>query len=217
MVPLPLAERGRLGLALGRAFSGGDAACAMDSAASVLRCLDLLAAAARAGVPVRVRAPFGGEAGPAIDPPVVAALTAAGVAVRFVGQTDDPAAFADEAGPVVVLHRRSAQPPVPAAPDRPMVVLASLGANDACVDAAEALAADGVDAAVVPLDRPAPSDALVDAARRCGRVIVVAHDGGDVVVHALIQPAFWWFEAAPVAVAPRVTDILAAARAAIES
>jgi len=240
VLDLPVADRGTLGVGLGMALAGHRVIVELADTGRVWASLEVLAEAAAiasAGeFPVRliVRVPAGGQAGPVLDRPAAEALAAIeGLTVvcpSTAGTTLGTwnAALAARS-PVVVLEPRTLLTrraegaaevrlgqarPVRPGPD---VVLVSWGSGTArAVQAADALLDDDIHAGVLDLLTLAPLDAqaLGQAVRECGRMVLVsAPEGGltDRVLHTALDQAFLHLEAPLTVAEPTVESITSAA------
>lgn len=239
---LPVAERGMVGLALGLALAGRRVVVELTSASRALAVTELLAEAAAIAAtgefPVHlvVRLPVGDEAGPRLDRPVTALLASvAGLSVispSSAVQAGTLLTAALAAGrPVVILEpralleHRGGEAGVGLAArtvrDGRHLTLASWGAGvDVAVEAAEVLAAEGVEAAVIDLVSLAPLDAatLGASVRATGRLVVLEPPGSDLAAQVLcvgLGEAFLYLESPPVAARASTEAALAAARDAV--
>lgn len=245
VIDLPVADRGTIGLAVGLALGGRRPIVELSSTGRLLAVLEALAEAAsvaRAGefaVPVVVRVPVGTEAGDQVDRAVADVLAGiAGLAVVSPSTPELAAALIRSAcrarGPVVVLEPRALYGdrgpvgeghwPLGAARlvrEGDHVTLAAWGAGvHAAIDAAEALAAEGITADVVDLVSLAPLDRglLGDRVRHTGRLVAV--DPGDEgfarrLLRLATDEAFDFLEAPPATAAAGADDIARTARAAV--
>lgn len=237
---LPVADRAMVGLALGLALGGQRPVLELAGTQRLvavwepLREAAALAAAGALTGPLVVRVPWGGEAGPRLDPPV-GALLGDEIPVWCARSASEAAALLeaalDTAGPTVLLEPRALSravspdltqepvEPVCAVRDGAHGTLVAWGPAVAeAVDVAEVLAAEGLRFEVVALRRLAPLDraALGDRVRRTGRLCVL-HGGdealGDRIVQAVLDRAFLYLESPPARVAT-ASALLAAAREA---
>lgn len=241
VLDLPVAERGNLGLAVGMALAGDRVVVEVTSTGRLWSCLEVLseaAAVSRAGamsVALVVRVPAGGQAGDRIDAPVAQALAAIDGLTLLCPATPAQALGAYRAAlaarrPVVVLEpralaaRRTAEPdavsigaarPVRDGVDLTLVCWGS--AVQVAVSAADTLAAEGIDAAVLDLVSLSPLDAatLGEHLRRTGRVVVVeAPEGGlsEQVLRAAVDGAFLYLEAPLATAAANASELVQVAR-----
>lgn len=238
-VLVPVADRGALGLGLGLALAGCPTLVEASGTArlpALLETLSEAAAVASAGelpVPLLVRVPWGAEA-PGLDQPVgrwlldvpglrvIAASSGAAAAAAIAG-------FFERPSPTVLLEpralardRRPTHAGVTAAVLRQgrHAVLAASGAHvHAALQAADALAADGIEVAVLDIVTlaPFPTDALGALVRESGRLVFVGDDAALArrAREAAVDAAFEWLEspAASAAGAGAVADAVRAALA----
>lgn len=207
---LPVADRGTVGLALGLALSGQRALVHLPHVSALSAVLPLLvdAAAVQAGGEFRLaltlRVPVGGEAGPRLDQEIGTLLSAlSGIRVWAASSPQHAERLLQAAlqldAPVILLEPRhtSLAPQLPdAAPEAPALLragghltLAAAGpAVSAALEAAEQLAAEGIDADVVALTQLSPlnSALLSERVRVTGRLLVV-HSGDAALVSAIHQ------------------------------
>lgn len=209
-VDVPVADRAALGYALGLALGGQRPVVRFDATHSLWSGLEVLAEAVRLGATLVVRVPYGGEAGPVVDRPVLDALLAISGLTVAVGNV-----VVDAAGPVVVLEPRTDAPPVPMAPrlvrDGSDVTLLTWGSG---VDAALAASFDA-SVAIVDLVVLSSLAGAAPFARRTGRVVIVdPGDGvGERLVWSAVRDAFDWLESRPEVCGP--ADVARAVRDAL--
>jgi len=241
---LPIADRGTSAYALGLALAGQKPIVEVSSTGRLLASLEVISEAARfhlAGeFPANLifRVSYGTEAGPAVDAPVLAALTEIpGLKVVCAASTGDVAGLMATAlrdtGPVILLESRSLlaqHAPVSSTANgfglrcvRPGTALSliSWGAGvGAALDAAHTLGLEGHSPEVLdlcalsPLDRPK----LGEHVRRSGRSLVIFPSDlpfGEKVSAAVLAEAFEYLEAPPATAVAQTQPILSAARAAL--
>lgn len=230
VIEVPIAERAAVGFALGLALAGKRPIVELDATHALLGALEALAeAAAIAGdgefnAPIVIRVACGGEAGPRVDRAIALLLAAIpGIAITVPSSPELAAGLLRSAmtatGPVVLLEPRAlygerggaSTAAWPLGKGRLLVeggdvTLASWGLGVAsALEAAQALAGEGLHADVIDLVSLAPLDRELLAARTraTGRLVVLdPGDGvGDGIVHIALD-AFEWLEAPPVSVAP---------------
>jgi pyruvate dehydrogenase E1 component beta subunit len=238
----PVAERGNTGFALGLALGGKRPVLEVTSTGRLFSVLEVLAeAAAIASVgeftaPLVVRVPFGQEAGPEIDRPILQLVT--GMAGLSVGIASDGAAGAAlleralaASGPTVLLEPRAVAASRESYGSAELtgnsrllrsgrdVTLAAWGAAvAAALEAAEALAKQGVEADVIDLFSLAPLDvrALGVRLRETGRLVVVGDDAfGARVLDAARMEAFEFLEAPPSLCTDEVAELIQRAQDSI--
>jgi pyruvate dehydrogenase E1 component beta subunit len=242
VMDLPIADRGTLGIAVGLALGGKRPVVELSSTGRLLAMIEALAEAAAVSkgpefaCPIVVRVPCGEEAGSRIDAPTADLLSSVdGLTVAVPSGPAQAAALLANAltgrGPVVLLEPRALygeRGPSDASPvalgarllrQGAHVTLATYGsAVQATLDAATALAAEGIDADVIDLVTLSPLDTEVlgAAVRRTGRLVVV-HPGepgfAERVLRVALALAFEYLESPPVAV--RTDAVLGAARDAV--
>ena len=220
VIDIPVADRGALGFALGLALSGKPVCLELTSSRSLLAAAEILTDAASMATgdfqpALTLRLPVGGEAGAAIDTPIgrlVSPLPGLRVLAGTGATTTALLQASLGAGLTLLLEPRSTHAPAPATPIDPAALrvvregthatVAAWGvAVDAAVQAAEALADEGVSVEVVDLVSLAPLDpSLHEHVARTGRLIV-AHPS-DVqlageVSRAAIDGAFLYLESPP--------------------
>lgn len=226
VLPLPVADRGAVGVAVGFGLAGRPAVVGLSSSARLLACLDRLheAAAVELAAPVVVRVAWGFEAGAAVDPAVLDAVAGVPglrvVVPRSAGRAPALVAAAlSRPGLTVLLEPRD--PGAGVGDDGPAVaagvevvragrdaVVAAWGPGVAtAVRAAEALAQRGIEVCVVDLVTLAPLDeaGLGALVRATGRLVVAAPRAergfARRVGRAALDAAFLYLEA-PLGVAP---------------
>lgn len=228
---LPIADRAALGVAVGAALGGRPVVFEAAGTRRLLALLEVLADAAAAtdvGVPLVVRVPYGDEAGEPFDAPVLDLLVAVPGLRVVVARDGATAAEALRRGlrataPTVLLEPRvlDRSPRALGTPGQPTVregghaVLVTWGAGvAAAVDAAEALAAEGLEVAVVDGAEAGAAAAIAGHVTRTGRLVVGTcapdADHGDRLVHAALRGAFLHFESPPACV-PATADAMASA------
>lgn len=239
VMDLPIAERGTLGVAVGLALAGKRPVVELSSASRLLAVLEVLAEAAAVhgefSAPVVVRVPVGQEAGDRIDRPL-ADLDLPGLTVVSASGAASAAALLAHAltrsGPTILLEPRSlyasrrdlAAPSGESATvlrDGGDVTLAAFGAGVAtAMDAADALAAEGISAAVLDLVCLSPLDeaTLGTWTRHTGRLVAV-HPGEPAlaakVERAATRAAFLFLESPPASADATLDDAVTAARASV--
>jgi pyruvate dehydrogenase E1 component beta subunit len=241
---LPIADRGALGFALGMALGGKRVAIELADAGRLPAVLEVLleagavSAAGEFAVPLIVRVPYGTEA-QGLDVPVGPWLAdPPGVRVLCPSSPDQAAALLRLAltlfGPTVILEPRAAYgdrgdvgTAIGSASARVLragrhVTLAAWGTGvRAASEAAEALAAEGVEADVVDLVALAPLERAAVGARvrETGRLVVVHPDDAAMarrVREAVLDEAFLFLEA-PLADARSDRDAVARAARGVVS
>ena len=244
LIETSVADRGALGFAVGLALSGRKPVVAMSDSGRLAAGLEVLADAAAIAldgefpVPLVVRVPAGGQAGPRVDRPMARALAAVpGLTVLCPGTAGGVLgawqAALQARSPTVLLEARSlltrrTEAPTPVQPGRlqPIaegvhVTLVSWGSGvRAALDAREALANDGLSVEVLDLVSLAPLDgeALGARVRDTGRLVVVDAPEGPFagpVLQAATDAAFLYLEAPPFAVSSDVGEIVRQTRATI--
>lgn len=240
---LPIADRGTIGLALGLALGGKRPVVELSGSNRLFAVLDTLAEAAaiaRRGefaAPLVVRVPYGTEAGTLDRPLGHLAIDGLTVVCAADGSATPGllrAALAAR-GPVVLLEPRAAYEDRVADPDGAAtpfrartvrsgshVTLAAWGNGvRAALDAASALAAEGIDAEVIDLValQPLDHEALAASVTRTGRLVVV-HPGDPALADAArmvgLDGAFLHLES-PLARASEAPEAVArAAREAVQ-
>ncbi len=238
---LPVADRGTVGLALGLALSGRRPVVELADTSRLPAVLEVLADAVAIAAkrefpcPLVVRVPYGTEAA-GLDRPVGPWLVPG---LRVICSSD-PASAAGllrwalgQDAPVVILEPRALYPQRGTVGDDVLapgarvlgsgrhVTLAGWGTGVAtALTAAEALAAEGIDADVLDLVSLSPLDAATVGARvrETGRLVVVHPDDPGLaraVRQAALDEAFLYLEA-PLADAPAASASVArAARDAV--
>jgi pyruvate/2-oxoglutarate/acetoin dehydrogenase E1 component len=237
-VVVPVSDRAALGLALGLALGGVPVIAELSGTARLPAVLEVLAeagavaAAGELAVPLLVRVPWGAEAA-GLDQPVGRwVLDVAGLSVVAASSGAHAAAliraWAARPGPTVLLEpralardRRSTHEGASASVLRSgaHALLVAAGAHvGTALQAADALAAEGIEVAVLDLVRlaPFPADVLGPAARAAGRVVFVGDDDALArrVREAAVDGAFEFLEA-PSASASSLAPTVAAVRAAL--
>lgn len=244
LLDLPVADRGAVGFATGRALAGKRTVVELaDSGrlAAVLEPLAEAASIAAAGeftVPLLVRVPAGDQAGERIDRPMAEALCALPGLTVFAPSTPETltgawAAALAISAPVVILEarrvlNRRGSDPVVLKPGEARVVragghvtLAVCGdALHAATTAADSLANEGVHCGIVEVSSLAPldRDTLGTQVQQTGRVVVVAGPESDIadrLLAGILDHAFLYFEAPPATAPADAGAIARAARASV--
>lgn len=236
VVDTPIGDRSALGLALGLALAGRAVCVELSGSRSLLAAAEILGDAGRmASTEFRpslvIRVPLGGEAGPVVDAPVGALLATLPSVPVCVATASTAGALLQRTlgrGVHVVLEPRAElarhASPRDADPGRLAVLregshvtLAAVGSGvAAALEAADALAHDGVDAEVLDLVALSPVDpALGEHVRRTGRLIAV-HPGDAGLSRPMLAPAldaaFLYLESPPGDCPPQPTAVADAAR-----
>jgi pyruvate/2-oxoglutarate/acetoin dehydrogenase E1 component len=241
----PIADRAAVGLAIGLALAGRRPIVELTASGRVHATLEPLAEAAAfaaAGeqtLDLAVRVPVGGQAGPLIDRSATDALLALpGVSVLAPSTPDDVVTLWRHAlgsrGVTVVLEPRAllsercdgggaptADPRARVArPGQHVTLVAWASGVEPALRAAQALAADGIDAEVLDLRalRPLDTAAIARSVQRTGRAVFVAPPEGGFVDRAslaAVDGAFLYLES-PLSSAPATPEAIArAARDAV--
>jgi pyruvate/2-oxoglutarate/acetoin dehydrogenase E1 component len=238
VLDLPAADRAMLGYALGLALSGRHPIVELTGTARLLAGLEVLAEAGAihlAGehaVPLIVRVPTGGEAGPRVDVACLDALASiAGLTVLAPVDPGGVLAAMEHAqaldAPVVILEPRRFWDELvsPGAPDlaregeHALVVTWGTGLGS-CLSAASALAEEGLEIGVYLLSTLSPLDVtrLGAAVAARGRLVIAEpEEGGPTsrVLAAVVDHAFLSYEAPPAVVPADPARIASAVREAV--
>jgi 2-oxoisovalerate dehydrogenase E1 component beta subunit len=239
VLDLPIAERGTLGVAVGLALAGKRPVVELSSSSRLLAVLEVLAEAAALhgefSAPVVVRVPTGEEAGDRVDRPL-ADLALPGLTVVCASGPSSAATLLGDAldrqGPTLLLEpralygsRRDLLAPTGGRAavlrEGDHVTLAAFGASVAtAVDAADALAAEGISAAVLDLGTLSPLDAetLGTWTRHTGRLVAI-HAGepelAAKIERTATQTAFLFLESPPASAVATLDAAVHAARTSI--
>lgn len=224
----PIAERGAVGMALGLALAGRKVLVTIAGSGRLGAIAEVLAEAAAIAdqdefaVPLVVHAAHGREAGPREDQPLYHAWPGVRLWFPYDAATTAHAARVGLAGrrPCVVFEPRAGGPvDVPESVGQHVVLVAFGAAVAAAADASRALAAEGIDAAVVIAPSvPVDVGSIAERVRPCGRFVVVHPDEPMLaasVREALTEACFLYLESPPATAQGHLDDVVRAARAAV--
>ncbi len=231
---LPVSDRAMVGLAVGLALAGQVPVVELSSThrlvavAEALLHIASIAADTAFSPTLVVRVPYGQHAGPTVDLPI-GSIALPGVRVVCARSPESATQLLADAlktpGATVLLEPRAglSAPPTSNAPGCDVVrtgshmTIVAWGADvSLAIEAADQLAADGLDAEVIDAVTIAPLDVtgLCASVRKTGRLIVLHPNDSQLsnnVVQAVVEGAFLYLEAPP-ARATTLHQVVAAAR-----
>ena len=245
-IEVPSSDRAAVGVALGMALGGQRAIVDVPDAGRMWSMMEVLAEAsaiASSGefaLPLVIRVPCGGEAGVPFDAQIVEALLSLPGLQVWAPSTPDAllgvwALALTTRSPMVIMEPRRLWNRVAESPltcdsagvarvlrsGRDVVLLASGTATSSALEAADALAGDGIEATVVDVIslNPVQRQGLVEVLQSVGRVLIVEPAQGGFVARALqivLDEAFLFLESPPTCVRVGEADIRLAALEAVD-